>query len=214
MTRLTALAFILFVLFISRRMIKAGLAQKIDAIIMPGDTPYLTKEKDRKVRRRSLLLSMALYICSLTQVGFAVRSGSNSDNLGIFLVIFGTIGFTAGGAALSWLANPVLWFSWFMIHDVKPSFIASLIGTLLSLSFLFFDKVVATGGVGTDIMGSCGDCYDHIISYEPGYYLWLSSCLVLFIGNCIRVNAFRRLASWMKSRNKYRWLSPVGNRRK
>jgi hypothetical protein len=81
-----------------------------------------------------------------------------------------------GGAILTWLANPAILVSWLKFNkNLKQSLIASLAATLIALSFLLFNKIVDNEG-GT---------YSKIISYKSGYWLWLLSCGVMFIGNLI-----------------------------
>lgn len=78
------------------------------------------------------------------------------------------------GATLTWLANPLLCCSWITLKD-QPKWSArlSLLATALSLSFLLFDQVIA------DEAGH----YRQITGYGPGYWLWVSGCLVMLAGS-------------------------------
>jgi hypothetical protein len=121
--------------------------------------------------RTILILSIGLFICSLTQPSYCTTTGCG-DSIAVF--ISGAIGFLLGGAALTWLANPLLFISWFLINrKPKLSLITSLTATLIALSFLLFKQVI------NDEAGN----YSNIISYKPGYWLWLSSSIAMFGGN-------------------------------
>ncbi len=151
------------------------------------------KNNDRKLKIASLSLSIGLYIISLTQIGYIDSPGNDGgDNVGVYLVIFGTTGFLAGGAALSWLANPILWVSWMTINKPKRCFWLSLISTFFSFSFLLFNKVYVGDCGGNDGYGTY-TCYREIISRELGYYLWLTSCAILLGANFIRSNIYNLL---------------------
>lgn len=86
------------------------------------------------------------------------------------------MGFVFGGAALTWLANPLLITSWIVVNrNRRLSFLTSTLAFVLSLSFLFFEEVIS------DEAGH----YSKIISYESGYWLWLSSTVVMAMGNML-----------------------------
>ena len=118
-------------------------------------------------------VSCAVFIISLTQKSFCTE-GSCGD--GIACLISGAIGFATGGAALTWLANPLLFLSWILIHkNPKLSLQISIAATLIALSFLFFKQIMA------DEAGN----YSRIISYKFGYWLWVSSSVIMFVGNLV-----------------------------
>ncbi|MBK8643513.1 MAG: hypothetical protein IPN15_15260 [Saprospiraceae bacterium] len=78
------------------------------------------------------------------------------------------------GTGIAWLANPFLFIAWYTpipefegLHDVK-----SLFAVIFSLSFLLFGST----------MDNEGGISHAIISYEWGYKLWTSSCLIMLIG--------------------------------
>jgi len=124
--------------------------------------------------RITLFISIGLFLISLTQDGYCTTS--NCDSLGVGLLIMGAIGFFLSPAGFTWLANPILFYSWRKArYDNKPSLIASLIAFILSLAFLFFKKIVA------DEAGN----YYKIIGYQPGYWLWLMSSATMLIGNFV-----------------------------
>jgi hypothetical protein len=86
------------------------------------------------------------------------------------------MGFFASVAGFSWLANPFILASWITLKkNRKKSLILSLIATLLSVSFLFFSEVVK------DESGSPRQ----ITAHKVGYWLWLSSMIVMVIGNLV-----------------------------
>ena len=121
----------------------------------------------------TLFLSLGIFLIALTQKCYCTTAQCG-DSLAAFIV--GIIGVFFGGAALTWLANPLLLFSWITVK-LKPtlSLIAALLATFVALSFLFFDEIIDNEG-GT---------YNEIIEYKLGYWLWVSSSVVMFIGQLI-----------------------------
>lgn len=88
-------------------------------------------------------------------------------------------------AGLLWLANPVLFYSWIKIKDIKHSLIGSGFVVGLCLLFILFKKTPNPGVCGSFLEPMpCSDI--EITEIKLGYVLWLLSAIVLFIGNCIR----------------------------
>jgi hypothetical protein len=121
------------------------------------------------VKKATLLLSVGLYLASLTQKCYCTESSCGDS---IAVVISGLFGFLLGGAALTWLANPMLWFAWVSFNNAKRSLVASTISFALSLSFIFFDEVIS------DEAGH----YSKILNYKAGYWLWLASAFTMVFG--------------------------------
>ena len=96
-------------------------------------------------------------------------------SFGLIALLFGWMNIF--GVGISWTANPLLLISWriLFIGKWKLSFIFSLLALLFSLIFLLFNEIIANEG------GS----KSKIIAYDMGYWLWLSSCGINFIGNLI-----------------------------
>lgn len=138
-------------------------------------------EPQRKVILNvSFLLSIATYILSLCFAGY-YDNHYNSEP-GALLVLFGGLLAMGGGAAITWLANPILWYAWAKRKKTKNAFVASLVSTLFILLFLMFDKISGGGTTfGTD--GQVGSCDIQIQSCGAGYYLWFSSSIIFLIGN-------------------------------
>ncbi|WP_179334997.1 hypothetical protein [Winogradskyella costae] len=124
--------------------------------------------------------SLILYLISLTQNAFYINN--ENENQGYLILIFGF--YAIFGAGVSWLANILILFSWLFRHK-KSSIYFSLSALILGISFLFFDKVV----MGTN------NKYEIITGYDIGYYCWILSFLVMFIGNIL--NYKKRFANTM-----------------
>jgi hypothetical protein len=127
----------------------------------------------KTTRTVTLSISIGLFAISLTQKCYCTDSSCGDS---IAVVFVGALGVIMGGACLAWLANPALVTSWMFVKK-KPtlSLIMSVAALLISLSFLLFDKIVDNEGGGSS----------KIISYRAGYWLWVSSAFVMFIGNLI-----------------------------
>lgn len=129
------------------------------------------KLNEIQIRRATLLLSITLYVSSLTQKCYCTTSTCGDS---IAVVIVGIFGLFAGGAALSWLANPLLYGAWISLRkNEKLSLALSVLALLFAMSFLFFDTVL------DDEAGN----YKEIVSYQAGYWLWASSALIMAVGN-------------------------------
>jgi len=120
-----------------------------------------------------LISSVALFIVSLTQKCFCTDD-SCGDSAAV--LVSGFFGVFICPAGFTWLANPSILTSWITFNK-KPvmSLITGLIAVILSVSFLFFRRIVANEG------GS----YSTIISYKLGYWLWTASSSIMLIGNTI-----------------------------
>lgn len=123
-----------------------------------------------------LCVSVALFAACLTQDGYYIE-GPNprawSPAWGLFL--FGWIGVFFG--VFAWLANPLLLASWYLLHKhrYRSSLYIASIALLLAGTFLLHSHVVS----------SEAPTYSKITGYGVGYWLWISSALVLFGGTCV-----------------------------
>jgi len=76
-----------------------------------------------------------------------------------------------------WLANPFLFLSWISFEKYKKaSLLLSILATITGLSFLSFDQIMTT---------EAGH-YSNIIEYKLGYWLWISSMVIILLGNILR----------------------------
>ncbi|NJB82800.1 hypothetical protein [Wenyingzhuangia aestuarii] len=132
--------------------------------------------KKRIFKRITFLLSLILFLTSLSQNTFLVTNGRESiGSFGLMAFLFGWMNIY--GAGISWIANPLLLSSWITLFTKKWKLpmILSFLAMLFSLSFLLFHEVVTNEGGGKS----------RIIAYDFGYKLWLSSCIINFFGNLI-----------------------------
>ena len=127
----------------------------------------------KNVWRISLIISILLYTASLTQDCFYAKENCYNS---AFVLVVGWLSVPCLGANLAWLANPLLFISWLSFkHSRKVSLILNVAAVCFAFLFLLFTKVTVGEDGGKDIIGE----------YKPGYWLWLSSCLVMLSGNCI-----------------------------
>jgi len=133
--------------------------------------------RQQNIKKITLILSVILFCISLTQDCFCTTKECWGSLSTFFYGIFGLF---TGGVALTWLANPILFASWIIMFvnnkSIKLPLIGGLISTMLSISFLLFDKIMH------DEAGN----YVDIISYKSGYWIWVTSILIVLIGNIIR----------------------------
>ncbi len=129
--------------------------------------------EDKKLKKYILIASISLFIVSLTQKCYCTTSECG-DSIMAFLL--GWAALLSGGAGISWLANPLLFASWIILRiNVKLAMFLSVGATLLSLSFLIFDSVIAN---------EAGQKHQ-IIGYKLGYWLWMGSNLVMLLGTFV-----------------------------
>lgn len=125
----------------------------------------------KNTKRVTLILSIGLLLVSFTQKCYCTSEGCG-DSFAVF--ISGLFGFYFSWAGLVWLANPLLLISWLKLNkDQNISLAASLLAATLGISFLLF----------TNIMDNEGGYYNEIISYKPGYWLWVLSSFTMLLGN-------------------------------
>ncbi|MCO4292745.1 hypothetical protein NF867_07715 [Solitalea sp. MAHUQ-68] len=128
---------------------------------------------DNRLNKVITVISLGLFMYALTQKCYCTTA-SCADSFAVLLS--GTLGWVFGGATLTWFANPLLILSWFTINKKpKLSLICSLLAVLISLSFLLFKRIIS------DEAGN----YKEIISYRLGYWLWVASSSIMFIGNAL-----------------------------
>ena len=127
----------------------------------------------KSINKATLVTSVGLFILSLSQQCYCTTSHCAYS---IAVLFSGSFGFFLCLANLTWLANPLLLVSWKTINrNPLLSLITSLLATIISFSFLLF----------TNIMDNEGGFYSKIIGYKLGYWLWVSSSLIMFVGNMI-----------------------------
>lgn len=126
--------------------------------------------KKHIVSKVTRVISIGVFLFSLTQQSFCTDNFCGTSIMDLFS---GAIGIFLGGAALTWLANPLILMSWITYKkNPKLSLKCGALAFLISVSFLFFNKIVS------DEAGNCRK----IISYQLGYWLWVLSALVMFAG--------------------------------
>ena len=138
-----------------------------------------------KKQKLFLLLSIGVFIISLTQKSYCTSREVCSYFSGFLDLIFGWFGvFMLHIPTFPWLANPLLLVSWiFFRKKPKASFILSGMAFILMLSFLLVDEII-TNEAGTK---------SKVVSYELGYWLWIFSSFIMLIGNYI---------NWKKNKHK------------
>lgn len=150
---------------------------------------------EKNIAVTTIILSVGLFIASLTQTAYCT-----SDCKGSFMVLLAGIlgvlteigavvsfilevlnGHSGGlkhpiGAAFTWLANPILLFSYIIFtKSKKTAFVLSIVSTLIIISFSLFDKVIDN---------SAGH-YKTVTTLNLGYWLWLLSSLIIVMGSLI-----------------------------
>lgn len=130
-----------------------------------------------KKQKMILFLSVGIYIISLTQKSYCTIGGSCEYFSGLLNLIFGWFGvFKLHFSAFPWLANPLLFLSWFLFNqEPKKSLVLNVIVFVLMLSFLFVNKIIVNDG----------STYSIVNFYGLGYWLWVLSSFIMLIGNFI-----------------------------
>jgi hypothetical protein len=126
--------------------------------------------KNHKLNNPFIIVSIVLFVLSLTQKSYCTTSNC-ADSFLVFLL--GGFAVFTGGAGLTWLANPFLIATWFTFkRKLKTAMWLSVAATLIALSFLLFDTVLANEAGHNQ----------QITAYKPGYVLWVLSCATMLAG--------------------------------
>jgi hypothetical protein len=134
------------------------------------DEQIIVVEKS-KFKSFILITAFGLFTISLFSPAFCTKS---ETILGIFAFLFGWFNLINGGIAFFWLANPLLIIAWILISkNRKSAWIISLMATIVSLLFMKYNFL--TVSQVTQI--------NSIVEIKQGYWFWLSSCVITFIGS-------------------------------
>ncbi|ASK31616.1 hypothetical protein CEY12_16515 [Chryseobacterium sp. T16E-39] len=125
-----------------------------------------------KKRYTILIISIILFSVALA---FPAVYTQNSEMYGLACFMLGWADLTGDGTA--WLANPLFFIAGFflLIKQVKISIVFSFFAICMSLYYLSAETITVNEA-GTK---------SPIVSYGPGYYLWITSFLSLLIGSVI-----------------------------
>jgi len=137
----------------------------------------MTTKKYLPLKIVIISISFVLLFLSLTQNAYYVTGMEESvGSFGLIAFLLGWLDIFEAG--ITWLANPLLIISWIILLFGKSKFslILSLLAILFSFSFLFFKNIILNEGTLQ---------HGEIIAYGNGYWLWLSSCGINFLGNLI-----------------------------
>jgi len=145
----------------------------------------MTRKKKERIFNITLWLSILFYTASLFFTGYSVPNTSE-ENYGFLLVLFGWAEVFSDGAGYVWLANPLLWYSWWWRKHLQKSLWSSLLSALVALMFLFSSSIMPSGPCGSWLEQSNCDPVP-IVSVNSGYYLWLLCPLILTVGNFYRM---------------------------
>lgn len=120
--------------------------------------------------RNIIRLSAALFIVSLTQKAYCTAS-TCSDS--IMLLLTGWASFLYGLIGFCWLANPLLFVSWFSAQrNPRLALFTSSASFLLAFFFLLVSNIVVNENNGAET----------IVARKAGYWLWLASHTVMLAG--------------------------------
>lgn len=137
--------------------------------------------KQAKYQKFIKKLSISVFILALPFNAYYVTGMETSiGSLSLVALLTGWLAtLSASVAGISWLANPFLILSWIYIDkNIRISLATSTAALLFSILFLFADTIVVNEN---------NNC-ENIISYGAGYYLWLASCCVIFLGSIFLQN--------------------------
>ena len=131
-----------------------------------------------KIKSVILIIGVGLFFFSLFNISFCTNNGCRTS---IEAFLIGWLAILAGGAAISWLANPFLIISWVLLtKNKKYAWLFSLTALVFSISFLKFQTIIEN---------EAGQ-YNPISKIGIGYWLWLSSCVTTFFG-CVTMRILK-----------------------
>jgi hypothetical protein len=147
----------------------------------------MLKKESKKIHLTllaTIILTLLLFSASLfLDSYYTIENKDSVGSLGIFSLLFGFFSMN-----ISWYANPSLLISLLQLKrgNYKKALTYSSLSVLLALSFLLNERIIVNEGGGKS----------EIIAYGLGYWFWLSSLVINFIGIAlttiiIRNNSFR-----------------------
>ena len=126
-----------------------------------------------------VLISIVLFVASLTQIAFTTQKTDDPEYSSLFVFGLGWAGFLAGNtlAVVLWLANPLYLLAIILGFRGKHmvAFASSFTSFIMAVAFPFIE------GIATSESGA-GPFYP-ITRLNAGYWLWMSSIIVLAIAN-------------------------------
>lgn len=136
-----------------------------------SDDEQIAVEEKSNLKTVVLVAGIGLFAFSLFTACFCTTNGCRTS-LEAFLM--GGFAMLTGGAAITWLANPLLFITWILlVRNKKSARFFSLAASVISSSFLLFQTIIEN---------EAGQ-HNPIIKIGIGYWLWLSSCLTTFLGS-------------------------------
>lgn len=143
-------------------------------------------KKTKTIKSTLIILSIIVFIISLFQPAFFIdRKDSDAYSDSLFLFALGWMSFFGGGFIpfIIWLANPIYLISIFLINkSLKSGISMSLISILLALIFANLNSILTSESGSTSKITELG----------LGFYLWISSFVILFISSIINLKYFNK----------------------
>lgn len=143
-------------------------------------------KKIKNIKSTLIIFSIIVFIISLFQPAFFIdREDSDAYSNSLFLLALGWMSFLGGGFVpfIIWLANPIYIISIFLISkSFKFGIITSLWSIFLAIIFANLNSIL-TSESGSD---------SKITYLGLGYYLWISSFVILFISSVINLKYFNK----------------------
>lgn len=143
-------------------------------------------KKIKTIKSTLIIFSIIVFIISLFQPAFFIdREDSDAYSNSLFLLALGWMSFLGGRFVpfIIWLANPIYIISIFLISkSFKFGIITSLWSIFLAIIFANLNSIL-TSESGSD---------SKITYLGLGYYLWISSFVILFISSVINLKYFNK----------------------
>lgn len=151
-----------------------------------SDNNYLIMIKTKKIKTVLILLSLIIFTISLFQPAFFIdRQDSDAYSNSLFLFALGWMSFLGGGFIpfMIWLANPLYLISIFLISkSFKLGILTSLWSIFLAVIFANLNSILTSESGSTSKITELG----------LGFYLWMSSFVILFISSLFNLKHFSK----------------------
>lgn len=136
-----------------------------------------SKAKSNKTKDSIWVTSVIVYIVSLTQTAIVYNDYDGQKTFSSVSILFmGAISFLGGGILewIIWFANPLYIFSLSLfIGSNRSSVLAATAAAGIALSFIAWNRILVAENGRTA----------SIVALSTGYWLWVSSLLILMIGS-------------------------------
>lgn len=128
-------------------------------------------------KKYSIYMSFIFFAFCLILPGYFTDNFADSDEPSVILLLFGFLGVGSSLANSTWLANPLLFLSWYAIE--KKWKICAIISAMTALAF------AVSFSFATTLMFGSSPVPAQITGLGAGYWLWVASMAMALLASLL-----------------------------